>query len=305
MKIKLFFLVWIGVMPVLNAQDNVSTQSVLSVEQVKVRPVVDVKNKEYIDAKEFDDILREAENKLKMDKSQNKKLRDYVFEILPIKNKMSGEEKMKLALDMNEFIEKYPLLAIKIYDKEIELNPSNPNAYYERASVYYSLCMKEFEKNSNNKNFDKTYCEKYIVDADNALKYIKSDKELDIYGVPFRMKIYSSKGDIYRFIYKDLQKAIDNYNKAIKSDVFQPSQEYLNRARAYCDINNYEKAKKDLETYLKRDFTSEATRMSETYDLCRRIYRKTGEVIAGCAEKKLLENSDEFDKFLKSAGLLK
>ncbi|HOJ86472.1 MAG: hypothetical protein N2Z60_01180 [Elusimicrobiales bacterium] len=277
-------------------------------KEVPVKPTqsaIKTYTAEYITQSEFEKILKEAEDKLKMEKDKNKKLRDYVFEMLPIKTKMSQEEKMRTSFSMNEFADKYPLLAIKIYDKEISLDPTNPNAYAERASVYYSLCMKESEKNYYNENFDKTYCKKYIEDADNALKYIKSNKELDMYGIPFRMRLYSSKGDIYRFIYKDFSKAIENYDKAIKSDVFQPSQEYINRARAYCDMNDYEKAKKDLKTYFKRDFTSEPTRMYETYDVCRRIYKKTGEVVTGCAEGKLLDSQEEFDKFLKSVGLLR
>ncbi|HOJ85818.1 MAG TPA: hypothetical protein PK103_01560 [Elusimicrobiales bacterium] len=247
MKIKLFFLVWIGVMPVLNAQDNVSTQSVLSVEQVKVRPVVDVKNKEYINAKEFDDILREAEHKLKMDKSQNKNLRDYVFELLPkkIKKDMYPHEKFETTNFLLELKENQPELTIKLFSKEIEINKANPYAYYERAGVYLKGCFAKVDKKA---------CENAIKDLNESLKYVKNDTETTIDGLPFRWSIYEMLGRIYSYSETDINdfnKGLFYFTKNINADTSKPSISYYDRAKVYLKLDKFEQAIKDLSEYKK------------------------------------------------------
>ncbi|MCX7647724.1 MAG: hypothetical protein N2Z60_03830 [Elusimicrobiales bacterium] len=254
-------------------------------KEVSVKPgqsAVKTDKNEYITQSEFEKILKEAEEKLKMEKDKNKRLRDYVFELINIKREMYPNERVKAGLALEEMKEKYPDMAIKIFSKEIELNKNNPNAYYERAGIYTKICYKTKEKDK---------CQKAVNDYKEALKYIRSDKELDIWGVPFRMLIYDRLGFIYEdTAIKDLNLALLYYTKAIESDTFKPSAEYFERARVYKTLKEYDKAIEDLKLYKKCTTNTDLDKENKIYGLCHDLYQESGrEFIRECPTREEIE----------------
>ncbi|HOJ86570.1 MAG: hypothetical protein AB1602_08370 [Elusimicrobiota bacterium] len=254
-------------------------------KEVSINPTqsaVKTDTNEYITQSEFEKILKEAEDKLKMEKDKNKRLRDYVFELINIKREMYPHERVKAGLALEEMKEKYPDMAIKIFSKEIEMNGGNKDAYFERGELYTRMC---YSRN------DKSICEKAVSDLKEAIKNSKSDKDLDIWGIPFRMQVYDRLGYIYETtVIKDLKLALSYYTKAIKSDTFQPSAEYFERARVYRIIKEYDKAIEDLKQYKKCTTNSNSDKERKVYGLCYDLYRQSGrEFIKECPTKEEIE----------------
>lgn len=261
------------------------TEDNASSKMVSTNPIAGVTkpvSNEYISQNEFENILKEAEDKLKMEKNKNKRLRDYVFELIDIKRKMYPHERVKAGLALEEMKEKYPDMAIKIFSKEIELNGGNKDAYFERGELYTRMC---YRRN------DKSICEKAVADLKEAIKHSKSDKDLNIWGIPFRMQVYDRLGYIYEnTVIKDLRLALSYYTKSIESDPFQPSSQYFERARVYVMLKEYDKAIEDLKQYKKCTTNTNSDKEHKVYGLCYYLYQQSGrEFINECPTKEEIE----------------
>lgn len=232
-------------------------------------------NKEYIDPNEFEEILKEAEEKLKMDKDKKKSFRDYVFEIIPvrIKNEMYPHERFEAANLMLELTEKQPELMIKLLTKEIELNKKNPHAYFERGVVYGRRCLSSITP-------DEEACNNAIKDFKEALKYVKTNEEKSITGVPFRMSAYERLGTMYRHLYylnhrlNDLKMALYYYTKSIELDPLKPSCIHFYRGMVNIEMGDYENAIRDLNTYKNCVGNGPQEKRSYICSLCFNLYQK-------------------------------
>ncbi|HPO94913.1 MAG TPA: hypothetical protein PLD81_02760 [Elusimicrobiales bacterium] len=246
MKTKLLFLVFVNTIQLIYAEENISTRNIPVKNELKVQSVVNAEYKEYIDPKEFDNILKEAEDKLKMEKEKSdKSLRDYVFRMIPVKKDMYPHEKFETTNFLLELKENQPELTIKLFSKEIEINKANPYAYYERAGVYLKGCFAKVDKKA---------CENAIKDLNESLKYVKNDTETTIDGLPFRWSIYEMLGRIYSYSETDINdfnKGLFYFTKNINADTSKPSISYYDRAKVYLKLDKFEQAIKDLSEYKK------------------------------------------------------
>jgi len=287
MKTKLLFLVFVNTIQLIYAEENISTRNIPVKNELKVQSVVNAEYKEYIDPKEFDNILKEAEDKLKMEKEKSdKSLRDYVFRMIPVKKDMYPHERFEITDFIFKLKEKQPDLAIKLFSKEIELDKTNPYAYMERAGVYGERCLMKSDKKA---------CENAVADLKKALQYVKNDTQT-IGGVPFKWSIYDALGRTYAYskAYKDLNKALFYLTKAIESDTSKPSISYYDRAKVYLELNKFDETIKDLSEYKKSTMHGN-DKQRYVMTLCWNLYVKTNrDSIPECPSRsKVFEELEE------------
>jgi len=266
MKIKLsilcFFILSLNVF-----SENTDVTKSSDVSGVVPKSVVDIKNTDYLSDNEFNEILNEAEKKLKMDKEKKKRLSEYFFELLDIKRAMYPHEAFKTAMTLMEFMEKYPDRYLAIMNKEIELNPKNPHAYLERANAYSVKCRKEKDLSKG-----REYCFKAIKDLSTAIGYA-TDKDMTIDRIPLKMYLHLSIGDIYmNDLIKDYDKAVFYYTKAIELDKIKPSQIHFERAVAYLYLGKIDKAIEDLKLFNKTPYFSEKEKKEDLFPICYCLY---------------------------------
>ncbi|MGC8727851.1 MAG: hypothetical protein ACP5SD_01150, partial [Elusimicrobiales bacterium] len=138
---------------------------------------------------------------------------------------------------------------------------------------------------------DKSICEKAVSDLKEAIKNSKSDKDLDIWGIPFRMQVYDRLGYIYKnTVIKNLDLSLFYYTKAIESDTIKPSSEHFERANVYIMIGKYDEAIKDLNNYKKSTTNTGTYKTDKVYSLCYNLYKKSGkEFIKECPTREEIE----------------
>jgi tetratricopeptide (TPR) repeat protein len=264
MKMKLsilcFFILSLSVF-----SENTAVTKSSDVSGVVPKSVVNIKNVDYLSDNEFNEILNEAEKKLKMDKDKKKRLSEYFFELLDIKRAMYPHESFKTVMTLAEFKEKYPDRYLAIMNKEIELNPKNPHAYLERASAYRVKCLKEKDLSKG-----REYCFKAIKDLSTAIGYA-TDKDMTIDRIPLKMYLHLTIGDIYMNI-NDYEKAVFYYTKAIELDRIKPSQIHFERATAYLYLGKMDKAIEDLKLFNKTPYFTEKEKKERFLPICYCLY---------------------------------
>jgi len=299
MKIIILF----AFMANLNAQLDNSTKTISVNVSTKAESVVKTSSNDYISDREFNEILNEAENKLKMEKGEKGRLVDYFFELLNIKRAMYPHEAVKAAMNLNEFREKYPEKYLALMEKEIELNPQNSLARYERALVYEDICYKKINKEIYNAHWDsipkikkvKREClSKVINDFKNVLTYVK-DTDMTVDRVPLKFGIYYEIGQAYENL-EDFDKAIIYYSKDIDSthkDNARSPELYEKRAEVYLKMGKIDMAIEDLKNFYQESVLSKSSKESResfllSMGICKCLYLK------GCFEYRIPENF-EFD----------
>jgi len=113
--------------------------------------------------------------------------------------------------------------ALTDYDRAIQLDPQDADAYYNRGLVYYNL--KEYQK--------------AIADYDRALQLN-----------PQHVGAYYNRGLVYDDL-KEYQKAISDYDRVIQLAP-QDADTYNNRGNAYRELKEYQKAISDYDRALQR-----------------------------------------------------
>ena len=117
--------------------------------------------------------------------------------------------------------------ALYYLNKEIEENPANGDAHYVIA-----MCL---IRNDN---------AKALTSVNKAIKLLTSDEDLAM--------AYTLRGDIYMFELHELERAIDDFTKAIAFGSGL-NEEFLHRGFAYLCIGQFDLAVKDLQQSIKLD----------------------------------------------------
>jgi len=282
----------------LNAEVDNSTKTLSLNVSTNTTSVVKTSNNDYISDTEFNEILSEAEKKLKMEKDKKGRLVDYFFELLNIKRAMYPHEAVKAAMNLDEFRRKYPDKYLALMNKEIELNPQNSLARYERALVYQDICYKKIRESKDLDDFFKEQkCLLKVIDElKDVLKYVK-DTDTTVDRVPLKFGIYYQIGLAYENL-EDFNKAITYYSKAIDfnhKDNAKSPELYEKRAEVYLKMGKIDMAIEDLKNFHKEATTppgawSEKSKKNFLLStgICKCLYFK------GCPEYRIPKNF-EFD----------
>jgi tetratricopeptide (TPR) repeat protein len=126
-----------------------------------------------------------------------------------------------IALIYENYIKDYQK-ALEYYTKEIELHPSDANAYGNRADLYASQ----------------------LEDLEKALEDYNKAVEVD----PENSYNYEMRGDFYQNYLKDYEKALADYNTGIE---LNPTDSDLHFSKAYLYDQYLDKSALSLESYLK------------------------------------------------------
>jgi len=136
-----------------------------------------------------------------------------------------------------------PAVAIRDYDKYVELNPSNPEGYTERGIIY-----------GKSKDYNRA--------VDNFVKAIYYD--------PQYARAYNGRGSTYA-IKKEYEKGLEDFNKAIELNP-NYAQPYSNRGSVYVYLGENEKAIADFSRALEIN-----PELAETYYNRSLAYRELGD----------------------------
>jgi len=132
--------------------------------------------------------------------------------------------------------------AIAVYDRALELDPTDTKAYNERAWAYeklqqYKHAIADYAEAYNNRGvayYDLQQYQRAIVDYDRAL-------ELD----PAYADAYNNRGVAY-YDLQQYQRAIVDYDRALELNPAY-ADAYNNRGDAYYDLRRYERAIEDYD----------------------------------------------------------
>ena len=166
--------------------------------------------------------------------------------------KASGESELLQAVQAKDY-EK----ALQIVNAQIEKNPNNANAYDHRSTVYWFLGRSD----------------EALADCDKAIS-LEPDKAFH----------YLNRGSIYEQR-KEYQMAVNVYTKALgltKDDNPLEGLMYFNRARAYTQLDDYDKALADI-----KQGETLAPAFPQNYFLEGLIHEKKGEMKQAKESRKI------------------
>ncbi len=260
-----------------------STNSIAGVnKQISAQ---ELQENDYISETDFEKIMNEAEATFKKPKDKNNS-RSFMEISVGLISKHVRE-----SIKFSNFIYKYPDKAIKLLDKEIELNKSNFNAYDSRARAYREKCSGfNPDPRFNSHPERKTYCEKSLKDFDKVIELAKDDSMSSGY-TPIKSEAYRQKGMLYEKIGEN-EKALEAYNMALKL-VKKPEDGnfiYHSRAGLLITMGKYEEAVKDVRSFLNAK-VEKFSKKDLSFDPCQKLLEK-GYEVEGCPDKELLKKLD-------------
>lgn len=239
---------------------------------------------DFISETDFERIMNEAEATFKKpkDKSNSRSFMEISVGLI--------SKHVRESIKFDNFIYKYPDKAIKLLDKEIELNKNNFNAYDSRARAYREKCTGfNPDPKFNTHPERKVYCEKSLKDFDKVIELSKDDSMSSGY-TPIKSEAYRQKGMLYRDM-GEKEKALEAYNMALK--LVKPEEGnfiYHNRAGLLIAMGKYEDAIKDLKSFFNAKVNM-FNKKTLSFSPCQKLLEK-GYEVEGCPDKELLQKLD-------------
>ena len=149
-----------------------------------------------------------------------------------------------------------PEKQIFLYNKAIELNPNDGNAYLNRGNTYnnlkkYDKAIEDYSKvielnhNDGNAYFNRGNTYNNLKKYDKAIEDYSKVIELN----PNDWKAYSNRGNTYIDL-KKYDKAMEDYGKVIELNP-NDGKAFFNRGNAYNNLKKYDKAIEDFSKAIK------------------------------------------------------
>lgn len=267
------------------AQTNVDKSTGSIVRGAPHATPQELNENDFVSETDFEKIMNEAEATFKKPKDKGN-ARSFMEISVGLISKHVRE-----SIKFSDFIYKYPDKAIRLLDKEIELNKNSFNAYDSRARAYREKCTGFNPDPKFNAHPErKVYCEKSLKDFDKVIELSKDDSMSSGY-TPVKSEAYRQKGMLYRDMGEN-EKALEAYNKALKLIVKPEDGNFIyhNRAGLLIIMGKYEDAVKDLKLFFGAK-VEKFSKKSLSFHPCQKLLEK-GYEVDGCPDKELLLKLD-------------
>lgn len=242
---------------------------------------------DYISQIDFEKALAEAEEMFK--KNPGKYKTNYDFRTLYLA-KLS--ERIKEDIKLSSFVNDHPDEAIKLLDKEIEINKDDFTLYDWRGHAYREKCFRRILDTKP----DKESCMKAIKDFDAEIKMTKNTDNGPGY-IPAKAEAYRQRGIVYKWLGEN-EKALESYKLALKNSSLGLT--YYEMTMVLIKMGRYEEAAENLKLFM-----SPASRMDkkskemQLFDPCKKLFEK-GYYVEGCPDKELFKKFNSGWHYWKS-----
>ncbi len=260
------------------APPDVSTSTIPPARQGLSTSVQGVDETGYISASDFEQILNDAEETFKKSKpAGGNRFMDVAVGMI--------SRKVRENIKFSDYIRTHPDQAIRILDKEIELNGNNIDAYNWRATAYREKCA-GFNAKWGVNTEKKVFCENALKDFGKVAELSAKDAMGPGY-TPLKPEAYRQQGMLYEKL-GEQEKALAAYGTAL--EFVKPAFGnfiYHNRASLLIRLEKYTEAEKDLKAFLGAH-VEKYSKLELAFAPCKKLLEK-GYWVEGCPDKELLK----------------
>ncbi|MDA8131010.1 MAG: hypothetical protein M0011_05850 [Elusimicrobia bacterium] len=263
------------------AQPNIDSSTVPATRQGLSTSVQGVDETGYISASEFEQILNDAENTFKKAKpGGGNKFIDITVGMI--------SKKVRENIKFSDYVRTHPDQAIRILDKEIELNGNNIDARNWRATAYREKCAGFNAKWGVNPE-KKVFCENALKDFGKVAELSTKDTMGPGY-TPLKSEAYRQQGMLYEKM-GEQEKALTAYATGLQ--FVKPGFGnflYHNRSSLLIEMGKYEEAVTDLKSFLNAHVEKYSKKVL-AFSPCKHLFEK-GYFVDGCPDKEILQKND-------------